>query len=118
MTENVNSRLLDDITYTKLEKKECIVKWIINGHRRKYNSPTAAQTACTTNVLCSAVYGITCDGSSWYLCLKGYPYGNSAVSCVYEKQKGSFTVAINDGNLRKFNYIYISIMLNDKTGHE
>ena len=61
-------------------------KWCTTASEEIYNSLRAAETACSSDHNCIAIYDKSCDASDFRKCPKVANLLTSQGDCVYEKQ--------------------------------
>ena len=77
--------LVTDVSFEKQESKHCDTLKDIYGN---YPTLELAQSACSSDINCKAVYNEHCDsGDGFYLCPATATFQDSQHSCVYEKSK-------------------------------
>ena len=75
--------MVSDQAYKKEGKKYCGL-----DAYGSYNTLSEAQTACTSDENCAAIFDNTCDNVGFKLCPTGYSKKKSWSSCLYVKNQG------------------------------
>ena len=77
--------LVTDVSFEKQELKHCDP---LSDKYGKCATLESAQSACSSDINCKAVYNEHCDsGDGFYLCPSTATFQDSQHSCVYEKSK-------------------------------
>ena len=78
---------ISDQAYRKEKKKYC------SNNYGSYNTLSGAQSACTSDENCAAIFDNACDNVGFKLCPTDYSKKNSWSSCLYVKNQSKENIS-------------------------